>query len=119
MENWGLVTYREVDLLISSTAGVHQRNRVATVVNHELSHQWFGNLVTMQWWGDLWLNESFATFLETLVTDRLFPEFEHAHQFVGSYMNFAFNLDGMQSSHPIVMPIRRANDVHECFDAIS
>lgn len=75
MENWGLVTYRETDLLIDeSTAGVRQLNRVSTVINHELAHQWFGNLVTMNWWNDLWLNESFATFAETLATDKLHPE---------------------------------------------
>lgn len=58
MENWGLVTYREVDLLIDPVkASSAQKSRVATVVNHELAHQWFGNLVTMAWWDDLWLNE--------------------------------------------------------------
>jgi len=119
MENWGLVTYRDVDLLISSTAGVHQRNRVASVVIHELAHQWFGNLVTMQWWSDLWLNESFATFVESLVTDALFPEFDHMDQFVSNIMLPAFSLDGMRSSHPIVMPIQKASQVDECFDAIS
>jgi len=77
MENWGLVTYREVDLLISNNATSNQKNRVAVVVCHELAHQWFGNLVTMKWWNDLWLNESFATFVETLATDTLYPEFNH------------------------------------------
>ena len=66
-----MITYREADLLIPSNAGVRQKERVAEVVYHEIAHMWFGNLVTMQWWDDLWLNESFETFIETLATDEL------------------------------------------------
>ena len=75
MENWGLVTYREVDLLIDEVkASSQQRQRVCTVVTHELAHQWFGNLVTMAWWDDLWLNEGFATWTQTMAAHHIFPE---------------------------------------------
>lgn len=120
MENWGLVTYRETDLLIDeSTAGVSQMNRVSIVINHELAHQWFGNLVTMNWWNDLWLNESFATFAETLSTDKLHPEYNNMESFVSDMMLRAMSLDGLSTSHPISMTINRAQEVDEVFDAIS
>ncbi|KAF4672967.1 hypothetical protein FOL47_011156 [Perkinsus chesapeaki] len=120
MENWGLVTFREVDLLCDpAKVSVGTRKRVSTVVAHELAHQWFGNLVTMEWWDDLWLNEGFATFMENLSTDALFPDLGVWNMYVSSDLESALHLDGMRSSHPIKVPITAAEDVDEVFDAIS
>ena len=74
MENWGLVTYRESMMLADKTASIDTKRSIAKTVTHELSHQWFGDLVTMQWWDDLWLNESFASVIEFFATDALYPE---------------------------------------------
>ena len=119
MENWGLVTYREVDLLIDESASSRQRQRVAEVVIHELAHQWFGNLVTMAWWDDLWLNEGFATWMETGITASLYPEWKMWEQFITDMQGRALDLDALRSSHPIQVPIGDAKEVDEVFDAIS
>ena len=76
MENWGLVTYRESMLLAGKTATLGMKKGVALTVAHELSHQWFGDLVTMEWWDDLWLNESFASIMEYFAVDAAYPEFK-------------------------------------------
>jgi aminopeptidase N len=120
MENWGLVTYREIDLLCDlETVSAVRMQRLASVVTHELSHQWFGNLVTMEWWDDLWLNEGFATFMQTLSADALFPEWKLWDQYIGDDLDRARSLDGLRSSHPVQVPIPKAEDVEQVFDAIS
>jgi puromycin-sensitive aminopeptidase len=120
MENWGLVTYREVDLLIDPTkASSSQKQRVCTVVTHELAHQWFGNLVTMAWWDDLWLNEGFASWAENWAADKIFPDWTMWDQFTTGHLSYAMKLDSLKSSHPIQVPIRHAEEVEEVFDGIS
>eukprot|EP00913_Durusdinium_trenchii_P030952 g28990.t1 len=120
MENWGLVIYREVDLLCNeTTVGVARKVRIATVVTHELSHMWFGNLVTMEWWDQLWLNEGFANWMQILAVDVLFPEWHIWEQYVVEEQSRALQLDALRSSHPVEVPIRRAKEVDEVFDAIS
>jgi len=120
MENWGLVTYREAALLIDPKNSSSQTKQwVAVCVAHEISHQWFGNLVTMEWWTHLWLNEGFATWMENHAVDVLFPQFQMWQQFVYGDLNSSFELDALESSHPIEVPIHHANEVDEIFDIIS
>ncbi|CAA3001720.1 aminopeptidase M1 [Olea europaea subsp. europaea] len=119
MENYGLVTYRETALLYDDkhSAAVNKQ-RVATVVAHELAHQWFGNLVTMEWWTHLWLNEGFATWVSYLATDSLFPEWQIWTQFLEESTE-GLRLDGLAESHPIEVDINHAHEIDEIFDAIS
>ena len=120
MENWGLVTYRETALMIDEAkASPQSKQRVAIVVAHELAHQWFGNLVTMSWWDGLWLNEGFAAFMEHFCTDDLFPDYKIWEQFTTDAFGAAQRLDALKSSHPVIVPIKHAEEVEQVFDAIS
>lgn len=120
MENWGLITYRSTALLYSETSlDPAYKQNVAYVVAHELAHQWFGNLVTMQWWDELWLNEGFATWVGYAAVDHLFPEWDIFSGFVSTSVQNALQLDGLRNSHPIKVPVVDALDIDQLFDAIS
>ncbi|XP_030076716.1 puromycin-sensitive aminopeptidase isoform X1 [Microcaecilia unicolor] len=120
MENWGLVTYRETALLIDpKNSCSSSRQWVALVVGHELAHQWFGNLVTMEWWTHLWLNEGFASWIEYLCVDHCFPEYDIWTQFVSADYTRAQELDALNNSHPIEVSVGHPSEVDEIFDAIS
>ncbi|VDM38750.1 unnamed protein product [Toxocara canis] len=121
MENWGLITYRERNLLYhSSLYAPMQKQRVAVVVAHELAHQWFGNLVTMNWWNDLWLNEGFATFMEYMGADAISDgNFRMDEYFLADAVNPALRRDAQVTSHPLYFPIEKAEDVNEVFDTIT
>ena len=120
MENWGLVTYRTTAVLFDEqTSDAKYKNRVAYVVAHELAHQWFGNLVTMDWWSELWLNEGFATWIGWLAIYKIHPDWNVWPQFVSENMQSAFGLDALLSSHPIEVPVKDALDVDQIFDRIS
>lgn len=120
MENWGLVTYRENRLLIDpENSSTKAKMSTALTIGHELAHQWFGNLVTMEWWTHLWLNEGFASWIEYLCVDYCFPEFDIWTQFVTADLIHALNLDALRNSHPIEIPIGHPSEIDEIFDAIS
>eukprot|EP01118_Nematostelium_gracile_P010490 TRINITY_DN3620_c0_g1_i1.p1 TRINITY_DN3620_c0_g1~~TRINITY_DN3620_c0_g1_i1.p1 ORF type:complete len:583 (-),score=211.21 TRINITY_DN3620_c0_g1_i1:74-1822(-) len=119
MENWGLVTYRTVAILVSEQSSKAIKQRVAYIVAHELAHQWFGNLVTMEWWKELWLNEGFATFMGMQATDHLFPEWDIWSKFVVDYWKAASDLDSLESSHPIEVEVSSSAQIDEIFDNIS
>jgi puromycin-sensitive aminopeptidase len=119
MENAGCITFREVALLLDpKTAPLGVQKRVAEVITHELAHQWFGNLVTMVWWDDLWLNEAFATWMAYKIVDQWRPRWRVWQDFeVGK--GAALHLDALQSSHPIRAEIKNAEEAGEAFDAIT
>jgi puromycin-sensitive aminopeptidase len=114
------VTYRESALLIDpEKSSAANKQRVAIVIAHELAHQWFGNLVTMEWWTHLWLNEGFASYMEYLSTDKIFPEWDLWTQFVYMDMGSALSLDSLANTHPIEVPVNHPDEISEIFDAVS
>jgi puromycin-sensitive aminopeptidase len=119
MENAGLITFREVALLLDpATASLAQKKRVAEVVTHELAHQWFGNLVTMKWWDDLWLNEAFATWMAYVIVDAWRPEWRMWLDF-DKGKAAALALDALESTHPIRSEVRTVAEATEAFDLIT
>ena len=120
MENWGLVTFRESAVLVDpKNTSAKTKQWVAIVVTHEMAHQWFGNLVTMEWWTHLWLNEGFASFMENTCTNDLFPEMDIWTQFVSDTLIPALELDALKNSHPIEVEVGHPSEVDEIFDNIS
>ena len=120
MENWGLITYRVVDVLYDEkTSGASMKERIAETVQHELAHQWFGNLVTMDFWDGLWLNEGFATWMSWYSCNIFYPEWKVWESYVTDTLQGALSLDSLRSSHPIEVPVKRADEVNQIFDAIS
>ncbi|XP_034437011.1 aminopeptidase N-like isoform X1 [Hippoglossus hippoglossus] len=123
MENWGLVTYRETALLydpiVSSTGN---KERITTVIAHELAHMWFGNLVTLRWWNDLWLNEGFASYVEYLGANHAEPTWNMKDQIILSDVHKVFEVDALASSHPLSRREDEVNDppqISEMFNTIS
>lgn len=116
MENWGLITYREICLLADATSAISSREYIATVIAHETSHQWFGNLVTMRWWDDLWLNESFATIMEYVCVDALFPEWDIWMNFATQDILSALRRDHLPGVQAVKTPVTHPDEISTLFD---
>lgn len=120
MENWGAITFREVLLYVDeSTTSLIIKKNIAEVIAHELWHQWSGNLVTMKWWDDLWLNEAFATYQAFKAVDRYFPQWHILDDFIDGETKAAFTMDMLSTTHPIAVPVHTENEIEEIFDDIS
>ncbi|KAK4502522.1 hypothetical protein PRZ48_005947 [Zasmidium cellare] len=120
MENWGLVTFRPTALLYDeATSDPSYISYMTYIIAHELAHQWFGNITTMEWWDELWLNEGFATWAGWSACDHLHPDWKVWATFAADDMRTAFDLDGLRSSHPIQVPVPDGREVDSIFDSIS
>ncbi len=117
MENWGLITYREIALLADPrTTSISSRQYIATVITHELAHQWFGNLVTMKWWNNLWLNESFATLMEYIAVDALHPEWNIWLDFATNESIMALRRDSIDGVQSVQIDVNHPDEISSLFD---
>ncbi|XP_028263796.1 alanyl (membrane) aminopeptidase-like b isoform X2 [Parambassis ranga] len=123
MENWGLVTYQQGDLLYQEgVSSLLHKEEIAKLIAHELAHQWFGNLVTMKWWNEVWLNEGFATYMSDFAVNAVEPAFNIKDLFVMDNLHIAFEEDALASSHPLSPPaedVQTTAEITGMFDAIS
>lgn len=120
MENWGAVTFRETAILVDEkNSSLSNKQWVAIVIAHELAHQWFGNLVTMKWWTDLWLNEGFASYMENYCIDHMFPEWHVWDLYLADRYSVALRLDALAHSHPIEVTVHHPDEINEIFDMVS
>uniref|UniRef100_A0A3B3H2I0 Aminopeptidase n=1 Tax=Oryzias latipes TaxID=8090 RepID=A0A3B3H2I0_ORYLA len=119
MENWGLTTYRETSLLYDPlTSSVSDKLWVTMVIGHELAHQWFGNLVTMKWWNDIWLNEGFARYMEYISVEATYPNLK-VEEYLLHTCFAAIGHDSLNSSRPISSPAENPTQIKEMFDTVS
>jgi tricorn protease interacting factor F2/3 len=119
MENWGAITLREVFMSMDNSTSRRVRKLTAEVIAHEIAHHWFGDLVTMKWWNDLWLNESFATFMSYKMVNEMFPEWDTWSDFVLLRTEAALRGDALVHSHAIDVDVKDPNSVAQIFDEIS
>ena len=119
MENWGAIfTFENAMLLDPDSSTQADREQIFLTAAHEVAHQWFGDLVTMRWWDDLWLNEGFASWMETRTATRLHPEWRVELSTVASRES-AMELDALATTHPVVQPIATVEQANQAFDSIT
>uniref|UniRef100_A0A3Q2Y4Q1 Aminopeptidase n=1 Tax=Hippocampus comes TaxID=109280 RepID=A0A3Q2Y4Q1_HIPCM len=118
MENWGLLTFRESNLLVGEHSSLVEKQDVASVIAHELAHQWFGNYVTMSWWSDLWLNEGFATYMQFISLQILLPQLDMGNLFLEVRFR-ALDQDALNSTHAVSTGVNTSEQVQEMFDSVS
>lgn len=119
MENIGAVTFRESLLIVdSANASQPEKERIVDVISHEIAHMWFGDLVTMKWWNGIWLNEAFATYMETLCTDHFDPAWKKWNTF-GIYRSTAQTTDSLHATRPIEYPVAHPSDCQGMFDILT
>ena len=119
MENWGAITFREIALLVNNSVSFRSKKQIAYVVSHEFAHQWFGDLVTMKWWDDLWLNESFATFVGFKILSKVHKDWNLWEDFQREETLQSMRKDGLLTTHPIRVEVKDPDEISEIFDEIS
>ena len=120
MENWGIITFRTTSLLFDQNLTPNKnKETIASIIAHEISHQWFGNLVTMNWWNDLWLSESLATYVGNLGVNYLYPNWNILDQFFLDVTRVGLLIDCFQSSHAIHNNTNNSENLLSLFDQIN
>lgn len=121
MENWGAISFQALRLLVDERSTSFATRDVFETISHEVAHQWFGNLVTMSWWNDVWLNESFAALMETKITEQLEPSLDARADFFLRVAGMAAAVagDSLRSTHPVRVAVERPEEISQIFDEIS
>ncbi len=119
MENWGAITFRDTVIFGDENSSAVTKERISITVAHELAHQWFGDLVTMKWWDDLWLNESFATFMSYKAVSATIKSIGAGDQFYENEFRNAMYYDQLKATHPISVKVSSPGQINSLFDSIS
>lgn len=119
MENWGCIVYLHYALMAPKFSDIKERKNIARTTAHELSHMWFGNLVTMDWWDDIWLNEGFARFMEFECLNSIKPELDIWSKYIELIYQSAMEIDEKNTTHPVRLQVPSPRNINEIFDTIS